>query len=99
MCPAQRPRARWLLLGYFTDDDLSDWESLRVQLNLPEADISLIAGMTHQLAGHAAEASSWADRAREQDPQITQDRFFRSFPFARDDLRATVSRALSELGI
>ena len=22
VCPAQRPRARWLLLGYFTDDDL-----------------------------------------------------------------------------
>ena len=57
-----------------------------------------IAALTHRLAGHAEDAASWADRAREQDPRLTPERFLRSFPFERAALRTRVAGALGELG-
>ena len=61
--------------------------------------ISVIAIFTNELAGNNAEASNWADRVRGNRSDITQQQFFRSFPFTNAATRARISKALSQHGI
>jgi tetratricopeptide (TPR) repeat protein len=61
--------------------------------------IELIAAITAQLAGRREDAQHWLARACKEDPDLTSEVFFRSFPFAPTHAREVIERSLSELGI
>ncbi len=61
--------------------------------------IELIAAITAQMAEREEEAQHWLARARREDPDLTSEVFFRSFPFAPTHAREAIERSLSELGI
>ncbi len=81
------------------DSEAADW-AVRAA-NAPGAHdlISLIATFTNELAGNQTEAAQWADRVRASRQRITQDHFFRSFPFTDPDTRSRFSSALTRQGI
>ena len=61
--------------------------------------IAAIAAGCQYLAGNRAAADHWAADIRSRTPGLTQDDFFRSFPFGDRALKARLSGALSKLGI
>ena len=61
--------------------------------------ISVIAVVTNELAGNREEAANWARRVMASRRDITQDHFFRSFPFTDEATRRLFSDALSRHGI
>ena len=61
--------------------------------------ISVIAIFTNELAGNTVEAANWADRLRGHRSDITQQQFFRSFPFTDGAVRSRFSQALTRHGI
>ena len=61
--------------------------------------VNLVAVVAHTLAGDRGGADRWVRQARARNPAITQDRFFRSMPFADAHLRKQVSAALTANGI
>jgi tetratricopeptide (TPR) repeat protein len=61
--------------------------------------ISVIAVFTNELAGNSAEARRWDERVRGNRRDITQQQFFRSFPFTDGGVRARLSGALARHGI
>lgn len=61
--------------------------------------IMLIAAMTAHLAGRSEDATSWLDRTRAIDQDLTAEAFFRSFPYAEIAVRETIERGLRELGL
>ena len=61
--------------------------------------ISVIAVFTNELAGNHQEAANWAERVRARRRDITQELFFRSFPFTDHPTRRRFSAALSRHGI
>ena len=61
--------------------------------------VNLVAAVAHTLNGDSAGASRWVRQARARNPDVTQDRFFRSIPFVDADLRRKVSAALAQNGI
>jgi hypothetical protein len=61
--------------------------------------ISVIAVFTNDLAGNRDEAANWARRVLASRQDITQNHFFRSFPFNDPRTRNTFSEALSRHGI
>jgi tetratricopeptide (TPR) repeat protein len=60
--------------------------------------IDLIAASTQWLAGKLEQADEWAGRARQRQPGITREDFFRSFPMRAPALRQPITRALEGLG-
>ena len=52
-----------------------------------------------QRAGDVVRARGWIEVAKHQQPAVTRDRFFRSFPFAADDVRARLASLLSQSGL
>ena len=61
--------------------------------------VNLVAAVAHTLNGDSAGASRWVRQARARNPDVTQDRFFRSIPFVDAGLRRKVSAALAQHGI
>jgi TolB-like protein/Flp pilus assembly protein TadD len=60
--------------------------------------IAMIAAAAHELSGDGARAASWAANARERNPSLTQDDFFRAFPIKSDTMRSRIERALELVG-
>ena len=61
--------------------------------------ITLIAAACHALNGDMECARLWAARAKERDPGICQQRFFRSFPFEDAQMRQRIAGALKSVDI
>jgi TolB-like protein/tetratricopeptide (TPR) repeat protein len=61
--------------------------------------IALISAACQALNGNEAKAIEWARIAKKRDPNISQFRFFRSFPFEDCDTKARIADALSRLGV
>ena len=61
--------------------------------------IDLVAAICTHLAGRKDEAASWLARMHKRDPEMTAEKFFRSFPFAPGPAREPIERALRELGL
>lgn len=61
--------------------------------------IRLIAAFSHELAGEREAAGAWIRRIGAGRAEITQDRFFRSFPFADSAMRRRIAGALAVHGI
>jgi DNA-binding winged helix-turn-helix (wHTH) protein/tetratricopeptide (TPR) repeat protein len=61
--------------------------------------MSVIAAACVALAGDEPRARFWAADVRRRNPALTQDDFFRSFPFADVSVRRTIAGALEPLGI
>ena len=81
------------------DTEAAEW-AVRAA-NAPGAHdmINVIAVATNEMAGNRDEAASWADRARARRADITQEQFFRSFPFADQAIRNRFAAALTRRGI
>ncbi len=61
--------------------------------------IAVIAIAAHALNGDRARAEVWAANVRERAGTITQDAFFRSFPFAHAKTRERIAKALGAFGM
>jgi len=61
--------------------------------------IDLVAAICAHLAGKKEEAASWLARMRGRDPEMSAEKFFRSFPYAPGPAREPIERALRELGL
>jgi TolB-like protein/tetratricopeptide (TPR) repeat protein len=61
--------------------------------------VALIAAACHMLNGDLKKAQEWATIARARDPEISQAKFFRAFPFEDCDTRDRISVAFFNLGI
>lgn len=57
--------------------------------------ISVIAAFINELAGNHEAAEAWTVRVRESRQNITQQQFFRSFPFSDPNVKARISAALT----
>ncbi|MES0882777.1 winged helix-turn-helix domain-containing tetratricopeptide repeat protein [Roseibium sp. SCP14] len=60
--------------------------------------IWLIAAIANDLAGNREAAANWAQRVWQHRRDISQEHFFRSFPFADEGVRARFSGALTRHG-
>lgn len=60
--------------------------------------ITLIAVVAHALNDDADKAAAWAADAHRRRPDLTQDLYFRSFPFDAGDLRTRMSESLARHG-
>jgi TolB-like protein len=60
--------------------------------------IAVIAALATHADGRAEQAGQWISRARQMDPQVSPESFFRSFPFVRSAGRETIERSFRELG-
>ena len=60
--------------------------------------IPLIAAAAHRMAGHADQASRWADQVRTRREGLTRADFFRAFPLRDAVLRGRLDKALAGLG-
>jgi TolB-like protein len=60
--------------------------------------IAMIASAAHSLAGRAERAAYWATNARERNPALGRDDFFRAFPIKPPAMRSRLADALSQLG-
>lgn len=80
-------------------EEAADW-GVRAA-NAPGAHdlIAMIAVFTNELAGNHNEAADWATRLRTSRLGITQEHFFRSFPFSDSIIRDRFSTALSRHNI
>lgn len=58
--------------------------------------IGMIAVVSHSLNGDDGKAAAWASNVHSRNPTITQNEFFRCFPFGDDSIRRSVSRAFSK---
>lgn len=59
--------------------------------------IRVIAAVTHELAGHADQARSWATAVQASTPGFQAADFFRAFPFRDDAVRARFADAMTRL--
>ena len=75
------------------------WIDEAVRTPGAHAVVNLVAAVAHTLNGDSAGAANWVRQARERNPEVTQDQFFRSIPFADKALRKQVSAALARNGI
>jgi Flp pilus assembly protein TadD len=57
----------------------------------------VIAAVTHELAGHADQARSWATAVHASTPGFQAAHFFRAFPFRDDAVRARFADAMTRL--
>lgn len=60
--------------------------------------VSMVASAAHALAGDAQRAAFWAANARERNPTLTREDFFRAFPMKSDAMRARFDQALARVG-
>jgi DNA-binding winged helix-turn-helix (wHTH) protein/TolB-like protein len=57
--------------------------------------IAMIASVAHTLNDDPGRAAAWAANARERNPSLTRDDFFRAFPMRSDAMRSRVAGALA----
>jgi TolB-like protein len=60
--------------------------------------IAMIAVIAHALNGDDEKAAAWATNVRSRDAKMTQSEFLRSFPFAQEATRRSISKALAQYG-
>jgi TolB-like protein len=60
--------------------------------------IAMVAAVAHELSGDSTRADFWAANARERNPALSQQDFFRAFPVRPDTVRSRFERALARLG-
>jgi tetratricopeptide (TPR) repeat protein len=60
--------------------------------------IAVIAAASHALHGDRPRAQFWSDAIGAREPGVTQQSFFRSFPFRDAGLKQRISEALSGVG-
>jgi hypothetical protein len=60
--------------------------------------IDVIAAACTTLGGEPKRGAVWAERARQRDPRLTREDFFRSFPFQDEAVRERISEGLKRQG-
>jgi predicted deacylase len=60
--------------------------------------IAIIAAAAQAIAGNEPRANFWAANARQRNPRLGRDDFFRAFPMKCGSMRAPVAQALAKLG-
>ena len=82
------------------EDELAAvWAERGVREPGAHALIAVIAAACRAATGDVVRARSWIEVAKQQQPALTRDRFFRSFPFAADDVRARLGSLLQQSGL
>lgn len=81
------------------DDEAADWATQAAHAPGAHDLIRVLAVAVNEMAGDGAAAAHWVQRLQAGGNSLTQERYFRSFPFADADFRARFSAALSRHGI
>ncbi len=61
--------------------------------------VMIIAAVAHGIAGDEAKARRWVEAAKRRNPTLTQDDYFRAFPFRDEALRRRSAEALRRAGL
>ena len=75
------------------------WAERAVRTPGAHVHITVIAGMARKLAGDDEAAARWIELARQRDPDISVEGFFRAFPFNDPVQRTKIENALKSLGL
>ena len=75
------------------------WAERAVRAPGAHVHITVIAGAARKLAGDDQTAARWIEAARQRDPEISVDGFFRAFPFDDPVQRAKIESVLKSLGL
>ncbi|WP_281926735.1 winged helix-turn-helix domain-containing tetratricopeptide repeat protein [Roseibium album] len=81
------------------DQEAAEWGERAARAPGAHDLIRVIALFLNELAGNHTQASDWARMVRADRESMTQDLFFRSFPFSSSDVRKRISGALKTHGI
>ena len=79
-------------------EEAADWSDRAARAPNSHILIALIAVLCHALADREPQARTWTDAVRKGNGTICRDDFFRAFPFAKSNVEATFSKALSRFG-
>lgn len=81
------------------DDQAAAWAERAAREPGAHALIAIIAAACHAANGNPSSARAWIDTARERQPSLTRDRFFRSFPFADASMQSRIASLLKRSGL
>ena len=77
------------------DEEAASWAARAANAPGAHDHIWLIAVLTSELAGKRELAEQWAQRIKQRGQTISQEQFFRSFPFRDEAVKTRFSAALS----
>jgi TolB-like protein/Tfp pilus assembly protein PilF len=80
------------------DAAAADWAERAARSPGAHVLIAMIAAAAQAMAGNESRASFWAANARQRNPRLGRDDFFRAFPMKSAVMRAPVALALARLG-
>jgi TolB-like protein len=80
------------------DGEAAQWAAKAARSPGAHVLIAVIAAGLHELDGDQKAARAWAANARERRPDLREEDFFRSFPFAHHPTRERLAGALERLG-
>jgi TolB-like protein len=80
------------------DSEAAQWAERAARSPGAHVLIAMIAAAAGALAGQESLANAWATNARERNPRITREDFFRAFPMKLESMRSRVDAALETLG-
>jgi TolB-like protein len=76
----------------------ADWAERAARSPGAHVLIAMIAAAAQAIAGNEPRANFWAANARQRNPRLGRDDFFRAFPMKCGSMRAPVAQALAKLG-
>jgi tetratricopeptide (TPR) repeat protein len=85
-------------IGAGEDAEAAEWAERAARSPGAHVLIAMIASAAHSLAGSAERAAYWAANARERNPALGRDDFFRAFPIKPPAMRSRLAEALAQLG-
>jgi tetratricopeptide (TPR) repeat protein len=80
------------------DAEAAEWAERAARSPGAHVLIAMIASAAHTLAGGAERATYWAANARERNPALGSEDFFRAFPIKPPAMRSRLAEALAQLG-
>jgi hypothetical protein len=80
------------------DAEAAEWAERAARAPGAHVLIAMIASAAHTLAGDAERATYWAANARERNPALAREDFFRAFPIKPPAMRSRLADALAQRG-
>jgi tetratricopeptide (TPR) repeat protein len=80
------------------DAEAAEWAERAARAPGAHVLIAMIASAAHTLAGSTERATYWAANARERNPTLAREDFFRAFPIKPPTMRSRLADALAKLG-
>jgi len=80
------------------DAEAAEWAERAARAPGAHVLIAMIASAAHTLAGSAERATYWAANARERNPALGREDFFRAFPIKPPVMRSRLADALGQAG-